>query len=565
MEASFWDRYARARIARRTVLRASAAAAAGAGAVAIAGCGDGAKSGGATPTAAPRAADRPDILNAASPPQYGGVLKTANSANFGSFDPHTGVAVASAYFPRIYNMLVNQSATKPEYTYLDLAQSYEVPDDSTYIFKVRPGVKVAPNDLGVPERDLDAEDVKANLERMKTDAATNQYGFASQYIESASAAGDTVTVKTPGAYAWFINRMSLYFGAIAPRELLAGDLARLAGKTAGAGAFRLRSVTEGEAARFDRNPNYYRKDEANGGMQLPYVDGLQVSVVLDRATQRAAFLSGQIHTYWTQGGEEARGLSDVAISREPNFAYISITMNPQRKPFDDARARRAVSRAIDRDEYVRIIYNGDAQPDGLVHWPLGSYALGPDELRTAYQPFDVADAKKLVAAAGGVRLKLTYPASTSIEEHGQHLPIFKQQMQQAGIEVEDDPLDFGTWIERYRGLKYDSSLALNQVYETPELPLAFHTTGGPFGDKSYIQGLGDPEIDAAVKKANTALDLDARRRAVLDAQRLIYAKDPMFLPLVTPYMYWAYSNKLHNIPTGIGTTQYSLSDFWLES
>ena len=56
-------------------------------------------------------------------------------------------------------MLLNQSPTKPEFVFLDLAQSYELPDESTYIFTMRPGVKVTPNDLGVPERDLDAEDV----------------------------------------------------------------------------------------------------------------------------------------------------------------------------------------------------------------------------------------------------------------------------------------------------------------------------------------------------------------------------------------------------------------------
>jgi hypothetical protein len=57
----------------------------------------------------------------AGPPRRGGRLVTAVSASLGSFDPHTGIAVASAYFPRLYNVLVNQSATKPEFLYFDLA------------------------------------------------------------------------------------------------------------------------------------------------------------------------------------------------------------------------------------------------------------------------------------------------------------------------------------------------------------------------------------------------------------------------------------------------------------
>jgi peptide/nickel transport system substrate-binding protein len=562
--ASYWDEVRNARITRRAWLRGAGAGAGAVGAIALVGCEKSVEH--PDPTARPSAgnANQPDILNPAGPPRRGGTLVTANSANFGSFDPHLGIAVASAYFPRVYNVLVNQSATKPEFIYFDLAQSFENPDDRTYVFTIRPGVKIAPNSLGVPERDLDAEDVKANLERLMTDARTNQYAFAHQNIDSVTARGNTVTVTTKGPYAWLINRLGLFFNCIAPREALAGDLSRLSDKTAGAGPYSLVSVTEGERATFVRNPNYYRKDPNNGGAQLPYVDGLDVRVIFDRATQRTAFQSGQIHAYMVGTGEEARSLGDVPIARDPAFAYISMTMNPQRKPFDDPRVRRAVSRAINRSEYVRIVYGGDAQANGLVHWPLGSYALAADELEKTYQPFDLADAKALVSAVGGIKFKMMFPASTSIEEHGQHLAIFVEQMRAAGIEVEEDGQDFGSWIDNYQGLKYDSSLALNQIYETPELPLGFHTTGGPFGDKSYIQGTGDAEIDAAVAKANLTLPLPERRDAVHAAQKLIYSKDPAFLPLVSPYGYMAYSKIVKNISAGVGTTNYLLNSYWMD-
>src|SRR5262249_36320116 len=156
------------------------------------------------------APDQPDILNPGGPPRRGGVLATANSAAFGTFDPHQGVQVASAYFPRVYNLLLNQSATKPEFVFMDLATSYENPDPQTFIFKIRPGVKVAPNQLGVPERDIDGDDVRVTLERLKTDATTNQYSFASKYVESVKVSGDTVTVRTTEPYAWFLSRLSSF-------------------------------------------------------------------------------------------------------------------------------------------------------------------------------------------------------------------------------------------------------------------------------------------------------------------------------------------------------------------
>jgi ABC-type transport system substrate-binding protein len=200
-----------------------------------------------------------------------------------------------------------------------------------------------------------------------------------------------------------------------------------------------------------------------------------------------------------------------------------------------------------------------------VHWPLGAFALSPEELSSQYQPHDPADARALAEAAGGVTLKLAYPANTTIQEHGDHLPLIIEQMRAAGIEVDQQPLEFTNWITTYQTLNYDSSLGLNQIYESPELPLLFHASGGPFGDNTYIQGLEDPEVDAAVRKANTTLDVQEQIAAVHDAQRLIYSKDPGFLPLVGPFQHFVYSKKLHNVPAGVGTTAYSLADYWIES
>ena len=36
--------------------------------------------------------------------------------------------------------------------------------------------------------------------------------------------------------------------------------------------------------------------------------------------------------------------------------------------------------SIDRQQYVDLVYGGDAQANGIVHWPTGAYALPPEEL-----------------------------------------------------------------------------------------------------------------------------------------------------------------------------------------
>src|SRR5262249_44672146 len=162
--------------------------------------------------------------------------------------------------------------------------------------------------------------------------------------------------------------------------------------------------------------SYYGRDAAHNGEQLPYVDGLEVRVIFERATQRTAFRSGQIQLYWAENSDEAREFGDLPVAREPVFTFIAFTMPPKRKPFDDPRVRGAISRAINRQQYIDIVYHGDAKPNGLVSWPLGSYALPPEELESTYQPFDLDEAKRLVQEVGGIRFKMNYPANTTIQE-----------------------------------------------------------------------------------------------------------------------------------------------------
>jgi ABC-type transport system substrate-binding protein len=564
--SAYWQRFTDGRRSRRSFLRAAGVAGAAGAALAVAGCSDTStktSSGSQITPLATTSADKPEVLNAGGTPKRGGTFKIADAAAFGTFDPHLGIALATAYFPRVYNVLVNQSAAKPGFMFFDLASSLEQPDPQTFVFKIRPGVKVTPNDMGVPERDLGAEDVKVNIERIQSTPAANSYAFMHDSIASVSTAADTVTIKTTRPYAWFLNRIGLYTSTIAPRELILGDRSKLSGAAAGAGPYRLTSLNEGDVANFVRNPNYYRHDDATGE-QLPYVDGIDASVILDKTAGRAAFVSGQMHRYTPSGPEEAQTLAgDYTIQRDPNFSFIAFTMNFSRPPFDDPRVRTAFSRAINRDDFVRVVYSGEAKPDGLVHWSVGDFAIPQDELAT-YQPYNLDEAKSLVQQVGGIKVKMMYPESTLLE-HNLHLPIFLRQMRDAGIEIEEDVQPLVTWIDNYHGLNYQCSLALNQIYETAEIPLNFHTTSGPLGDGSYVRGMGDPEIEAAVQKTREILDLGERVQAVRDTQKLIYAKAPGFLPLVTPFSYQAYQKTVHDIPGGVGTTQNILNTFWLDS
>jgi ABC-type transport system substrate-binding protein len=208
------------------------------------------------------------------------------------------------------------------------------------------------------------------------------------------------------------------------------------------------------------------------------------------------------------------------------------------------------------------------RPDGLVHWPLGAFALPPEELEQL-QPFDPARSRELIEEETGqdsIDIRVIYPVS-DIEFHDQHLPIFRRQMREAGFNVQEDPQDFTTWLANYQNLEYDASLSLNQIYETPEIPIDFHAKDGPQGDRNFAIGIGGlyPEIEEAIQASKRVTDPDEQIEAIREVQRQLYAKGPAFLPIMSWTAFTLYHGFVKNVPEGLGATGlYLTSELWLD-
>ena len=263
-------------------------------------------------------------------------------------------------------------------------------------------------------------------------------------------------------------------------------------------------------------------------------------------------------------------VTGLEVFEAPANTFIGVTMNPTKKPWDDPRIRQAANLALNRQQYVDVIVAGAGKPDGLVHWPLTAYALDQAEL-AKLQPYDPAKAKQLIQAATGnptIKVKFMYPANSDIEFHSKHLPIWLQQMKDAGFEVQEDAQEFTNWLQNYTSINYDASFSLNQIYETPEVNLDFHTTLGPTHDGSYAIGIGKlyPEVDKAVQDSKSSVDPTKQVQLVKDAQRLIYKKVPAFLPIMSWIGYAVRQPNVKNWPDGLGTgVELNLNDWWLDN
>ena len=572
--SNYWDKMTTQRVSRRRVLQTTGVAGAAAGAVWLVGCSSSSSdkktpaAGGATPGSTSA------TTKAAGTPKAGGTYSESQTADFDTFDPYIGIAASVAYFPRLYNVLANFSAEDGNFRFDDLSTGFEQPDAKTYVFKIRPGVKVSPNQLGVPERALDASDIIESYKRIVSLPQSNAFAFIGKELDTQVASADnaTYTMNMKRPYAFFRNRIGSAINTIVPKEALTdANIGQLKQKAAGAGAFMLKSYTEGQGATLVRNPNYYRKDDKNNNATIPYIDQFDVKIITDQAAQRVAFQSGQIDSYGAPNVDEAKQLQqgqNYTVVKRPTNTFIALTLNPTKDPWKDDRIRLAALYAIDRKQYIDRVYNGEAKANGLVHWSMGDLAFTDAELATL-QPYDPQKSKQLIKAATGndtVKVKVMWPADSDIEQHKLHLPIWLEQMKAAGFEVEADAQPFPTWLDNYTNLKYDASLSLNQVYEYAEFNLDFQHSEGPARNNIYAIGVGKlyPQIDADIDKVKSTTDHEAFVKAVKDLQKEIYAKGPTFIPFVTPYTFLLYNQRVKNVPQNLGSSGAFVNTWYLD-
>jgi ABC-type transport system substrate-binding protein len=567
--SSYWDRFERQRVSRRRMLATTGTGAAGL--LLAAACGGGGSSSSGSPTSGQTQAAGNTSQNA-GPPKLGGRYKAVNQGAWGTIDPLVSVGNSVAIMPKFYNTLISRSNVDPKFVFYDLAQSFEQPDDSTYIFKIRPAVKIAPNSMGIAERNMDAMDAQKWIERIRAQKDSILRKFTEPWLDVAVASAETFTMKTKGPYAYSLSTIGRALGGcIPPRETYEQNI-DLKAQAAGGGPFMIEpdSYQESGTISLDRNPNYYRQDEKSG-LKLPFVDAIDTVLITDRQARKTGFLSKQIYDYGAQDAAEAKDLvsqnKDLYVERSPSFTFISFSMNPTRDPWKDDRIRKAALHALDRKQFVDLIVGeGEGKADGLVHWPTGPYAFDETEL-DQFQKYDPKQSKDLIKAATGratIKVKITYPIS-DIEFHNKHLPIFLKQMKDAGFDVQEDPKDFTGWLGDYTDVKYDASLSLNQIYETPEIALDWQHSLGPAGDSHFAIGVGiiHPEVDAAIidsKKATSLEDLIARVKA---AQKVAYEAGPSFLPIMSWYAYTNYWNFVKNTHV-LGDTGTFTSDTWLD-
>jgi peptide/nickel transport system substrate-binding protein len=167
-------------------------------------------------------------------------------------------------------------------------------------------------------------------------------------IEKVEAPGpNTVVFHLKFATAAFLPALADPYAFIYKKDILDRDPHWFEKNILGSGPFRLKDYQVGQSITGERNPDYYRPG-------LPYLDGF-VGVFADKQAVRVAAIRSDRAAIEFRGfppvtrDELVAALGEQLTVQESDWnCGALITPNHARKPFDDARVRRALTLAIDR-------------------------------------------------------------------------------------------------------------------------------------------------------------------------------------------------------------------------
>ncbi len=430
-------------------------------------------------------------------PQYGGTLTYANNNEPENADPSiagaeagfaiSGVleklSIADWAIDRKVNDLGNEFLADDHFAPA-LAEGWEQPDSTTFIFHIRQGVRWH-NKAPLNGREFTARDVEYNYHRLTgtgsgfSEPPARSQGLPQLEYESIRATDKYMVViklKKPRLDALTVLIEDIY-AFMVPPELIKrdGDTTDWR-KLVGTGPLMLTDWVEGSSITWQKNPDYWGVDEKFPQNRLPYIDTLRSLIIPEEVARVAAMRSGKVDYI----GHQARSALKV-----PDIVESLLRTNPDLKvwpyyfrsnagmaydvtkpPFNDIQVRKAMQLALDLETVQKTFYKGTAivTPQG----PIGNFQTAfaihydqwPEEIKAGYR-YDPEAAEKLLDEAGfprgadGIRFSTTMHGGKHNGFILDYWAIVQESWRKIGVKADVIVHDLTEWAATASGSKFD--------------------------------------------------------------------------------------------------------------
>ncbi len=475
-------------------------------------------------------AETAEVSAAAEPVEF----FIANGAEPETIDPHLASGVPEHYI--LMGLMEGLVTPHPETANATpgVAESWEISDDGTvYTFTLRDDAVWSD---GVP---ITAQQfVDSWIRILDPETAAPYAWFPTMFIKGGAEfnAGEadagavavralddkTFQFETVGPLPYVLGALSHYSFAVVPTHAIEeyDDEWTLPENFVGNGPFVLEEWKPQEQLTMVPNDTYWNKDKVQ-------LDRVVFYPVDDNTTMYNMFLNGEVDwaTDVPQGQIDAAKLRDD-FQVAPWLGTYYYVMNNERPPLDDARVRKALSLAIDREMLVNTVSRAGEQPAWSMVPQMDGYpaidGLGED----------VAEAQALLAeagfpgGAGFPELTLLYNTNESHKAIGEF--IQQQWLDNLGINITLENQEWGTYLASRRAGEFDVARAgWIGDYQDPNTFLDMFVTDGAMNGGRY----SNAQYDALIEEAATMPAGPARMAKMADAERIFIEEDQGVMPI----------------------------------
>ena len=334
-------------------------------------------------------------------------------------------------------------------------------------------------------------------------------------------------------------------------------------------------VAENKAGAYlllNRNPNYWKHDSA--GRQLPYIDSVRLDIQQNRDIELLRLERGEIDFINSLNGEYFEALKSKASldvfdagpsldSEEMWFNQVPSAPLPDYKKawFNSTHFRRAISSSIHRDDLVRMVYRGHAQPAVSFISPANRFWFNE---RLHPHTFDMNTALRELSQdgfqlrngtlrdSGGHAVEFSIITNSGNKDRERMATMIQQDLASIGIRLNVVTLDFPSLIDRItRSFDYEACL-LGLVNDDldPNAQMTIWLSSADNHQWNPNQKTPatpwEAEIDRLMREQASAQDVQKRKRAIDRVQEIVWEEEP-FIYLVNKNALSAVSPKLHNV------------------
>ena len=440
------------------------------------------------------------------------------------------------------------------------AESWETSEDGlTWTFHLRDGLKWSDG------TDLTAKDFVYSWQRVCDPNVAAPYaetvlGMVKGYDEAVAGDITKLDVQAPDEKTVVVNLANpcSYFGELAAFATLNpvqqatveanGDAwATSADTYISNGPFMMTEWVPGSHITFSKNPNYWNAEAIK-------LDKLEFELIEDSNAAYSAYTSGEVDMIKDVPTEEIpslQGNDDFHV--EPIIGTYYVSLNLQKEYFQDARVRKALSLAIDRNYVANTLMQGTYSPASSIVGPgwLDTDGSSFAENANGGTPYidndnfdaNLEEAKKLLEEAGYPNGEGFPQIEYTTNDAGYH-KVVAEYLQQAwaaiGIDLKVNIVEWASFTPMRRNGEFD--VARNGWvgdYTDPSNILELFCTTNGNNDGKYTNA----DFDAAIEDSRVTTDA-ATRSADLHKAEDALMNDAGCIPIAYYNDFWLQSSKI---------------------